>query len=231
MSDDRLVSRRSLLRLGMAGVAVGAAGALAGCAVPSDLDLQAATLGYRPVEQLGTPENEPYPVPRVDMNRIPKAYHRQLVESFGYHDPGTIVVDVKAKHLYYQLDRTSAIRYGVGVGREGFAWGGKATIGRKAEWPRWTPPPEMIARDPSLAKYADGMDGGPANPLGARALYLYQGRNDTLFRIHGTNEPLSIGQAMSSGCIRMLNKDVIDLYERAKVGTPVVVYQNGDQSA
>lgn len=226
MSDGPKISRRAVLSLGVAG----AGAALAGCTMPTEADFRSATLGYRPVPQLGTPEAEPFQVPRVDMNRIPRSYHRQLVESLGMHEPGTVIVDVRSKHLYYQLDRDSAIRYGVGVGREGFAWGGEARIGRKAEWPRWTPPAEMIARDQKLAKWADGMEGGPANPLGARALYLYQGRNDTLFRIHGTNEPMSIGQAMSSGCIRMLNTDVIDLYERARIGTPVVVYQAGASS-
>lgn len=116
-----------------------------------------------------------------------------------------------------------AMRYGVGVGREGFAWAGRARIRRKAEWPKWTPPAEMIKRRPDLAKYRNGMPGGPDNPLGARALYLYQGSRDTLYRIHGTNEPWTIGQAMSSGCIRLLNDDVKDLYNRVGLGTRVVV--------
>jgi lipoprotein-anchoring transpeptidase ErfK/SrfK len=113
--------------------------------------------------------------------------------------------------------------YGVGVGREGFTLSGVARVGRKAEWPRWIPPPEMVARDPFAAQYAEGMPGGRNNPLGARALYLFQGNIDTQFRIHGTREPWTIGYAVSSGCIRMLNREVIDLYRRVEVGTKVVV--------
>ena len=141
------------------------------------------------------------------------------------------MVDVAARHLYLIEDRGRAIRYGVGVGREGFAWSGEARIGRKATWPTWTPPAQMIRRDPSLAQHAGGMPGGPANPLGVRALYLYQGKRDTLYRLHGTNEPASIGKAVSSGCINLLNRDAIDLYERVPVGTKVVVVQDGSVSA
>jgi len=121
------------------------------------------------------------------------------------------------------LPDSTAISYGVGVGRFGFTWRGVATVGRKSEWPRWIPPAEMVARDRYAAKYADGMPGGPDNPLGARALYLYSGNRDTLYRIHGTREPWTIGRAVSSGCIRMLNEDVIDLYNRAPIGTKVIV--------
>jgi lipoprotein-anchoring transpeptidase ErfK/SrfK len=113
-----------------------------------------------------------------------------------------------------------AMRYDVGVGREGFAWSGRAYIGRRAEWPAWTPPADMLKRRPELPRV---MKGGIANPLGARAMYLYNGRGDTMFRIHGTNEPDTIGQAVSSGCIRLLNDDIVDLYERVKVGATVVV--------
>ncbi len=137
--------------------------------------------------------------------------------------PGTIIVDTDARKLFYVMEGGKAIAYGVGVGRSGFSWSGSAKVGRKAKWPRWTPPAEMIARDPRLSKYANGMPGGPRNPLGARALYLYDGGRDTLYRIHGTNETWSIGRAVSSGCIRMLNEEVIDLYGRVGVGTKVVV--------
>ena len=117
-----------------------------------------------------------------------------------------------------------AIRYGIGVGREGFGWSGTVTIGRKAEWPTWTPPPEMIAREKARGRILPAsMEGGPNNPLGARALYLYRGGNDTLYRIHGTSEPWTIGLNVSSGCIRMVNKDVVDLYNRTRVGARVVV--------
>ena len=134
--------------------------------------------------------------------------------------PGTIVVDTRTKHLYLVLDDGSAVQYGIGVGRQGFEWKGEAHVERKAEWPAWYPPKEMIKRRPDLPEH---MEGGLDNPLGARALYLYQGNKDTLFRIHGTNEPDTIGKAVSSGCIRMMNADVVDLYKRVPVGTHVVV--------
>ena len=137
--------------------------------------------------------------------------------------PGTIIVDSQAKYLYLVLEGGMAQRYGVGVGREGFAWSGKAKIGRKAEWPTWTPPQAMIKREPELVKYAGGMPGGPNNPLGARALYLFNDGRDTLYRIHGSNEPWTIGQAVSSGCIRMRNEDVTELYSRVGIGTRVIV--------
>lgn len=137
--------------------------------------------------------------------------------------PGTIYIDTREKYLYYVLPNKKAIRYGVATGDEAFGWTGEAIIQRKAEWPRWTPPAEMIARWPHLAPRAGGMEGGPDNPLGARALYLYQGGRDTLYRIHGTNEPETIGRSASSGCIRMRNIDVIDLFNRVPTGTKVIV--------
>lgn len=137
--------------------------------------------------------------------------------------PGTIIISTRKRRLFYVLPDGKAISYGVGVGRFGFTWRGVATVGSKSEWPRWIPPAEMVARDRFAAKYADGMPGGPDNPLGARALYLYSGNRDTLYRIHGTREPWTIGHAISSGCIRMLNKEVIDLYNRVDIGTKVIV--------
>jgi lipoprotein-anchoring transpeptidase ErfK/SrfK len=125
--------------------------------------------------------------------------------------------------LYVVEENGMATRIGVGVGRAGFSWSGRAYVGRKAQWPTWTPPPNMIRRQPELRKYAGGMPGGPNNPLGARALYLYRGGRDTLYRLHGTNQPSSIGRAMSSGCIRMVNSDAVHLYDRTSVGTPVIV--------
>jgi len=136
------------------------------------------------------------------------------------HAPGTIIVDTAERYLYFVLEDGEAIRYGIGVGREGFSWTGTTTLARKAEWPAWRPPAAMRKRQPELPAY---MEGGPDNPLGARALYLYEGGVDTLYRIHGTSEPWTIGHAVSSGCIRMLNEEVIDLYERAEVGATVIV--------
>jgi lipoprotein-anchoring transpeptidase ErfK/SrfK len=137
--------------------------------------------------------------------------------------PGTIVIDTTYKFLYFVLPNKRAVRYGVATGDEAFGWKGTAVIQRKAEWPRWIPPAEMLERWPHLKPRAGGMEGGPDNPLGARALYLYQGGKDTLYRIHGTNEPETIGHAASSGCIRMRNIDVVDLFNRVPIGTKVIV--------
>jgi lipoprotein-anchoring transpeptidase ErfK/SrfK len=166
---------------------------------------------------------EPYKVPIVNLDSIPVQFHRQIVNDPTGEAPGTIVVDPGQRFLYLVEANGKARRYGIGVGREGFAWSGSATIQMKREWPKWFPPVEMQARDERAKKFADGMDGGPDNPLGARAMYLFQNGKDTLYRIHGTNEPLSIGKAVSSGCVRMLNADVIDLYSRVPIGTKVVV--------
>ena len=136
---------------------------------------------------------------------------------------GTIIVDTPNRYLYLVTGNGRAIRYGIEVGREGFGWSGSAMIARKAEWPKWTPPAEMVARDPRTAPFANGMPGGPENPLGARALYLYQGGRDTLYRIHGGGRPASLGKATSSGCIRLLDHDVIDLFQRVPIGTKTVV--------
>jgi lipoprotein-anchoring transpeptidase ErfK/SrfK len=141
---------------------------------------------------------------------------RREVDYSGSERPGTIVIDTPRKFLFLVLPNGRALRYGIGVGRPGFEWAGVKTISRKAEWPGWTPPPQMMLRRPDLPSH---MDGGPDNPLGARALYL----GSSMYRIHGTNEPSTIGQNVSSGCIRMMNEDVIDLYDRVRVGTKVIV--------
>ena len=155
---------------------------------------------------------------------IPEQYRRHIVD-YPYKDPpGTILVDSDARYLYYVQPEGKAIRYGVAVGEEAMAWSGVATVGRLAEWPDWIPTPEIQAR---LGPYPARVPGGPANPLGARALYLYERNKDTLYRIHGTNQPEYIGQAVSSGCIRMTNEDVIDLFDRVKLGATVVVLAPG----
>jgi lipoprotein-anchoring transpeptidase ErfK/SrfK len=166
---------------------------------------------------------EPFPISYEDVEIVPADFQRQEIEYGSSHLPGTLVVDTDNRFLYFVLPGGRAIRYGIGVGREGFEWSGVAEIGRKTPWPYWFPPKAMIARDRFAAKWARGMPGGPKNPLGARALYLYANGADTLYRIHGTNQPSSIGQAVSSGCVRMLNIDVIDLYSRVSEGTKVVV--------
>jgi lipoprotein-anchoring transpeptidase ErfK/SrfK len=152
---------------------------------------------------------------------IPLAYQRSIVTYHRKEAPGSIVVDSDNRYLYYVLPGGKAIRYGVTVGEEALSWYGIARIGRKEEWPAWVPTAEIKKRlGPEIP---DRVAGGPANPMGARGIYLYQGSKDTLFRIHGTNQPELIGQAISSGCIRMTNEDVIDLYQRVKVGAIVVV--------
>ena len=167
-----------------------------------------------------------FPINTSDVNKVPSLYKRRIVSFIGDQEPGAIVVDTHRKFLYLVQADGKALRYGIGVGKQGFSWSGDAIIRRKAKWPRWTPPAEMVERDPLAAEWADGMPGGPDNPFGARALYLFQGNVDTLYRIHGTAIPASIGKAVSSGCIRLLNADVVDLYERVPVGTRVVVLQN-----
>jgi lipoprotein-anchoring transpeptidase ErfK/SrfK len=171
----------------------------------------------RPVQLAALPPEEQ---PEVGPAQLPPHLRRQEV-SFATKEPaGTIVVDTSNTHLYYVLGGGRAIRYGVRVGRDGFTWNGVQKISRKAEWPDWHPPTEMIERQPYLPRF---MAGGPGNPLGARAMYL----GSTIYRIHGTNQPSTIGKFVSSGCIGMLNEDVSDLFERAKVGTRVVVMQGG----
>lgn len=172
-------------------------------------------------------EAEPFPVRYVRPDQIPPAYRRQLVPYPYRQDAGSIVVDTRARVLYLVREDGQALRYGIGVGRDGFAWSGVAVVGDKQKWPRWFPPAEMRARQPELPEVVEG---GPDNPLGARALYLYANGRDTLYRLHGTNEPRSIGQAVSSGCIRLLNQDIMDLYRRVIIGTRVVVKGPGEMA-
>ena len=155
---------------------------------------------------------------------VPFKYHRRTVTFDTKESPGTIVIDTKAHFLYFILGNGHAIRYGVGVGRQGMGWHGVVRVGAKAEWPDWTPPPAMVVRERKRGhRLPSHMAGGPGNPLGARALYLHSGGGDTGYRIHGTSEPWTIGLNVSSGCIRLVNDDVIDLFNRVKVGARVVV--------
>ena len=167
--------------------------------------------------------DDAFPIEHGEENKIAPAYRRAVIDYSTVEQPGTVIVDPGAKYLFLILEGGKALRYGVGVGRDGFEWSGEAVIRRKAKWPRWTPPKSMVERDPFAARWADGMPGGPDNPLGARALYLYEGAVDTLYRIHGTNQPQSIGKAVSSGCIRLLNADIADLYSRVRIGAKVIV--------
>ena len=221
---SRLRERASRLAAGLA--ALGVLALLGGCTTVSGPQFAAE----RPVDpamvaMYAAVEDGPVVVPAIDVRRVDPQFLRQIVTLPPQiqERPGTIVVDPSNRFLYLVQEDGQALRYGIGVGRQGFGWAGEATIHNKQEWPKWFPPVEMMARDEKAAQYADGMDGGLDNPLGARALYLWQGKQDTLYRLHGTNDPASIGKAMSSGCIRMFNQDIIDLYGRVPVGTKVVV--------
>lgn len=214
----------------------GAIGSVAGCAVPAKTSTSLQAAAPPPVDphyaaMYAALPDERFAIPAVDVSSIDPIFLRQEVSYSTDEQPGTIIVDPDARFLYLVLESGLAMRYGVGVGREGFGWTGSAVILRKAEWPTWTPPRSMIERDPSLAQYAGGMAPGLVNPLGARALYLYQNGVDTLYRLHGTNEPWSIGLAVSSGCIRMFNQDAIDLYNRTPIATRVVVLPHSDGEA
>ncbi len=222
-NSNTLLNRRVVL--------LGAASFLAGCATANG-----QTNAPRPPRQWPIDpqfaamyagiHDEPFQIPPVDTSRIDPQLLRQPVPFSGSEQPGTVVVDPHAKFLYLVMEAGQAMRYGVGVGRDGFEWSGQGVIQYKRAWPRWTPPDEMVARQPELEPYSianGGMPPGLTNPLGARALYIFQNGRDTLYRVHGTNEPWSIGKAVSSGCIRLFNQDVIDLYNRVPDRTPIVV--------
>jgi len=182
--------------------------------------MQQATL--EPASEAGFTVRDKRLLANVPYERVtpPINYQRAIVEYHRKEAPGTVVVDTDARYLYLVLPEGKAIRYGVAVGEDGMSWAGVARIGNMTEWPSWVPTQGEKERLGPLPNYVEG---GPANPMGARAMYLYQGSKDTLFRIHGTNQPEYIGTAISSGCIRMTNEDAIDLYRRVKIGTPVVV--------
>ncbi|MBA4610170.1 L,D-transpeptidase [Stappia taiwanensis] len=219
-TKTRELSRRSLL-LGLPLLLAACQGASSRVRVAGLGSYASATpnyaSAYAPVRDGG------FNLPAIPYQEFDPQYLRQTVRYYTAEEPGTIIVDPRSKFLYLVQPGGQAIRYGIGVGRAGFAWSGDATIRFKREWPKWFPPDEMIARDPKLEKYRNGQDGGPRNPIGARGLYLWQGNVDTLYRIHGTNQPRSIGTNASSGCIRMWQQDIIDLYDRVNVGAKVVV--------
>ena len=200
---------------------------MAGCS--SVGELPRTVLGYAAPSLIGDPryaafEDNGRSIPAIPTAHLTEKNRRQIVDFVGSEAPGTIVVDPAAHFLYLVEENGKAMRYRVGVGKAGFAFTGNATIARKAEWPGWTPTPNMLKREPEqFGPYASGLEGGLGNPLGARALYLYRGGRDTYYRIHGTNEPSTIGRSVSSGCIRMFNQDVIDLEDRVPVGANVVV--------
>lgn len=225
MSPIANPSRRGFLATSMSLAVLG----LAGCATtpeatgPMLIRHDAAT-----IDMYGPRPDERFPLPATDISKVEPKWLRRQVAYQTYEPPGTIVVDTQARYLYLVQEGGQAMRYGIGVGKAGLEFEGEATIARKAEWPRWTPTPDMIAREPErYGPAAGGMPPGLDNPLGPRALYLYQGARDTLYRIHGTSEPWSIGRAVSSGCVRLFNQDIIDLYGRVPTGSRVVVLQDG----
>lgn len=225
MSPFRLLSHgSSSTHLAVIGITLLAL-TLAGCVstqTSQDTDLDAPHPTF--IAMYGPLPNERFPLPATDISTVDPQFLRQEVAYVTSERPGTIVVDTSKRHLYLVRENGRAIRYGIGVGAEGMKWAGRAQVGRKAEWPRWTPTAAMIKRDPERNRpWANGMPPGPNNPLGPRALYLFQDGRDTLYRIHGTTEPDTIGEAVSSGCIRMLNPDILDLYSRVPVGAPVIV--------
>jgi lipoprotein-anchoring transpeptidase ErfK/SrfK len=215
-----LMARRAFL--------IGAASLLTACEGNRFADFNPGDFGFYPMTpadlaRYASTEDNGHTIEALDLNRVERRWLRQHVNWSGREAPGTVVVDPGERYLYIIEGRGRAMRYGVGVGREGFGWTGTARVGGKAVWPTWTPPKEMQARDPEARKYAGGMPGGVDNPLGARALYLFEGGRDTLYRIHGTTEPYTIGTKVSSGCIRMFNHDVIDVYNRVPSGATVIV--------
>jgi len=197
--------------------------ALAGCTTTGQPVVEEPQFSPYYLNMYAALPNEKFPVPAVDLRRLKPSHFRQDVADPTGERPGTIVVHTADRYLYLVGENGRAMRYGVGIGREGFAWSGRADIAAKKEWPTWTPPAEMVARDPNAAPWAKGMPGGLDNPLGARAMYIYQDGRDTIYRLHGTSDPSTIGEAVSSGCVRLINQDVIDLYGRVPRGTPILV--------
>ena len=193
-----------------------AALSLAGC-VTGGMSLQEAQRVYGPVPE------EKFPIPAVNLSKLDPKWYRRTVPYVSKEAPGTIIIDPKNHYVYRIEGNNMATRYGANVGRDGFRWNGDVYVGRKGEWATWTPPKEMIARQPEAAKYAGGMPGGLGNPLGARTLYLYQDNVYTLYTIYATSHPDSIGKGVTSGCTGLLSQDMIDLYNKTPVGTKVVM--------
>ncbi|WP_244495046.1 L,D-transpeptidase [Bosea sp. Root483D1] len=232
-----MLNRRSFTMSSLSLLAPGLAGCGGGGSIVALPDI-AAPSGRSLTRTLSRPNyaqvymaypGERFPVPAIDYQSIEPRYLRQTVEFRGAEPPGSIVVDPGSYHLYFVESQGVATRYGVGVGREGFGWTGQAKINMKRDWPDWVPPQEMIERDPQIRAQLEptprgpGVRGGPKSPLGARTLYLFGEGRDLGYRIHGTTEPYTVGSNVSSGCIRMINQDIIHLYARVALGTPVTV--------
>jgi lipoprotein-anchoring transpeptidase ErfK/SrfK len=233
-------SRRNLLTMAAVGAASAAVSACTNTtaqaprrlALAPEPQLPAGLAGYQ--EMYGSMVDEGHVIPAVPIEKVDPRFYRQIVRDPTGEAPGTVVVDTSNHFLYLVRENGEAMRYGVGLGREGFEWSGRGVIEWKQKWPRWFPPDEMIDREPELEKYRarqipgtntyeGGMEPGIMNPLGARAHYIFQDGKDTLYRVHGSPEWASIGKSVSSGCVRLMNQDVIDLYDRVVEGSPMVV--------
>lgn len=223
MAELKNLSRRSFL-LGTAGMAgLTLAGCVTDKGAQASLNVATPQIPSEYLSMYGPLPNERFPIPAVNLTRLDPQWYRRVVPDPTGERPGTIVVNTGERHLYLVRDDGNAVRYGVGIGRAGFDWSGRGMIQYKKEWPTWTPPSEMIKREPELEQYRNGMKPGLDNPLGARALYIFKDGKDTLYRLHGNPEVDSIGRAVSSGCVRLLNQDVIDLYNRVPPRTPILV--------
>ncbi|MBX3576853.1 MAG: L,D-transpeptidase [Rhizobiaceae bacterium] len=222
MTDSRDRSARLNRRDFIGGAAAAGAAGLGLAALPARPAHAAVPVFPSASVMYAALEDGGHKLPAIPIDKLDKRFVRQVVIDPTFEPPGTVVVDTTAHFLYFVLPESKAIRYGVSLGKAGFDWVGSAKIEYKKAWPVWTPPPEMIQRKPELAQYADGMPPGPNSPLGARALYLFKDGKDTMYRLHGTPEWSSIGKNASSGCVRMLNQDVIDLF--ARVSGPATVH-------
>lgn len=211
------LTRRVMVRGVLAAAAASAMPATGFGATIEPKLIKQAELDYGPLP------DEPFPIPAVDVEKLEPSYFRRVVDDPTGESAGTVVVDTHDRVLYLTLENKRAVRYAIGVGRAGFAWSGRGEIKFKKAWPTWTPPAEMIARQPDLEQYREGMPPGLENPLGARALYIFHDGTDTLYRVHGNSDVASIGQAVSSGCVRLLQQDVVDLYARISVPAPIIV--------
>lgn len=217
------INRRQFLALGTSAAATSV---LAACGASGSAELRAASFRDQQRADLmryAAINDGEFTIPAIPGNRVDRKYWRQVVDDPFGEVPGTIVIDTPNRFLYLTLPDNKAMRYGIGVGKAGFEWSGRATVQMKRRWPTWTPPREMIERVPELEKWAKGQPPGLDNPLGARALYIFMNGRDTLYRIHGSPEWWSIGSAASSGCIRLINHDIVDLYGRVTKGAPIVV--------
>lgn len=212
-----ILTRRVMMRGALAAAAASALPATTLGATPDLKLIKHAELDYGPVL------DEPYPIPAVEIAKLEPVYFRRVIDDPTGEPPGTVVVDTHDRVLLLTLEDSRAVRYAIGVGRAGFTWSGRGEIKFKKAWPTWTPPAEMIARQPELEQFRAGMPPGLENPLGARALYIFHDGADTLYRVHGNSDVASIGQAVSSGCVRLLQQDVIDLYARISVPAPIIV--------